>query len=211
MKKLVIALAIMATAAIAQEATYKHPGWMCRDLAILNQQLELAVENHQKASLWAMIDFVQNGEPSNFNEACTKISNAILAQWPECEAALILDNQKHYGRFVPEYREELALYAVANPSPYDLYLVIMGYDFAPEWGYDRVAECLVSNTGLNPEHVLRGLAYLNKTSLLLNKPDQEVHDLFKRLNRAFSARLIDNKERWGGVVAQIRTIMETYK
>ena len=79
-----------------------------------------------------------------------------------------------------------------------------------EWGYQTVADCLLKY-GYVANDVIRAVDYLNRQAIALNKPDAEVLDLLKKLNRVFSARLIEDKEAWGGVVAQIRTMMETYK
>ena len=50
MKKLILTLAIMAMAAIAQEQTYKFPGWDCKDMAVIQQQTALAPDDYSKIS-----------------------------------------------------------------------------------------------------------------------------------------------------------------
>ena len=98
-------------------------------------------------------------------------------------------------------------YCINNPCSYDLHIALADNT---DWGYQTVANYLLKYS-YSANYVIRAVDYLNRQAIALNKPDAEVLDLLKKLNRVFSARLIEDKEVWGGVVAQIRTMMETYK
>ena len=207
MKKLVIALAIMAMAAIAQEQTFKFPGWACRDVELLNQQLTLATDSWQKFSMTYMIDFASNGEPATFANACTRIDAAIDAISPGTAEDTRLSIRKQFARCTEQFKAELIAYCQANPNEYDLHIALADNT---DWGYQTAATCLLKY-GYGANHVIRSVDYLNRQAIALGKDDAEVLDLLKKLNRVFSANLIKDKEVWGGVVAQIRTMMETYK
>ena len=98
-------------------------------------------------------------------------------------------------------------YCINNPSSYDLHIALADNT---DWGYQAVADCLLKYS-YPANYVIQAVNYLNRQAIALGKSDAEVLDLLKKLNRIFSARLIEDKEAWGGVVAQIRTMMETYK
>jgi hypothetical protein len=98
-------------------------------------------------------------------------------------------------------------YCINNPSSYDLHIALADNT---DWGYQTATNCLLKYS-YSAKYVIWVVDYLNRQAIALNKPDAEVLDLLKKLNRVFSARLIEDKEAWGGVVAQIRTMMETYK
>ena len=207
MKKLVIALAIMAITAIAQEQTFKFPGWDCKDVALLQQQLELAPDDYRKIILTSLIDFASNGQPATFADAYTRIDAAINAINPEIPEGQKLSLRKNYAHYTGQFLPELIAYCKDNPSSDDLYIALADNT---EWGYQTATNCLLKY-GYGARYVIRAIDYLNRQAIALGKDDAEVLDLLKNLNRVFSARLIEDKEVWGGVVAQIRTMMETYK
>ena len=209
MKKLVIALAIMAIAAItaiAQEA-FKFPGWNCRDVAVLQHQLALAPGDWEKINMTYMIDFASNGEPATFANACTRIDAAIDAISPRTAEDTRLSIRKQFAYCTGQFKAELIAYCQANPNEYDFHVAMTDQT---DWGYQTVADCLLKYQ-YSAGYVIRAINYLNRQAIALDKDDAEVLDLLKKLNRVFSARLIEDKEAWGGVVAQIRTMMETYK
>jgi len=207
MKKLILTLAIMAMAAIAQEQTYKFPGWDCKDVTLLRQQLELAPIDYYKIILTYHIDFASNGQPATFVDACTRIDAAINVIKPEMPEGQKIESRKTYAYCTGQFLPELIAYCKDNPSSYDFYVAMMD---KTEWGYQTVADCLLKYS-YSAEYVIQVVDYLNRQAIALGKDDAEVLDLLKKLNRVFSANLIKDKEVWGGVVAQIRTMMETYK
>lgn len=209
MKKLVLTLAIMAMAAItviAQEQKFVMPA-KDASLAVLQQQLALAPGDYYKISISYRIDFLQNGEPTTFSDACARIDTAINAVNPSYYDYEKLNLKKQYGFFDGKFMPELLAYCQANPSSYDFHIAIID---KTEWGFQTVSDCLLKYP-YPASYVLKAVDYLNRQAIALGKTDAEVLDLLKKLNRIFSARLIEDKDAWGGVVAKIRTMMETYK
>ena len=207
MKKLVIALAIMAMAAIAQEQTYKFPGWDCKDMAVIQQQTALAPDNYSKLSMAILTDFAQNGTPETIEAAFTRVDAVISAINPDYPDASKINYTKQFAKGLKMDAAAIKQYCINNPSSYDFHVAMMDQT---EWGYQTVANCLLKY-GYGANYVIQSINYLNRQAIALGKDDAEVLDLLKKLNRVFSANLIKDKEVWGGVVAQIRTMMETYK
>ena len=205
MKKLVIALAIIATIAV-HAAEFQWPGWNCKDVALLQEQLELAPTEGWKMTISIVLAVAQN-KPADFAAACTVIDNAITALKPDATDAERIMRKKQYAYSTGQWADELVAYCKDNPSSYDFYIARQD---KTEWGYQTVADCLLKYS-YPAEYVIRAVDYLNRQAIALGKDDAEVLDLLKKLNRVFSANLIKDKEVWGGVVAQIRTMMETYK
>ena len=207
MKKLILALAIVAMAAIAQEQTFKFPGWDCKDMAVIQQQTALAPDDYSKLSMAILTDFAQNGTPESIEVAFTRVDAVISAINPDYPDASKINYTKQFSRGLKMDAAAIKQYCINNPSSYDLHIALADNT---DWGYQTVADCLLKyRYGAN--YVIRAVDYLNRQAIALNKPDAEVFDLLKKLNRVFSANLIKDKEVWGGVVAQIRTMMETYK
>lgn len=210
MKKLVLTLAIVAMAAItaiAQEQTFKFPGWDCKDMAVIQQQTALAPDNYSKLSMAILTDFAQNGTPETIEAAYTRIDGVISAINPDYPDASKINYTKQVARGLKIDAAAIKQYCISNPSSYDLHIALAD---KTEWGYETVADCLLKYD-YPARYVIRGVEYLNKQAIALGKSDEEVLDLLKKLNRIFSAKLIEDKEAWGGVVAQIRTLMEAYK
>ena len=205
MKKLVITLAIIAAVAV-HAAEFHFPGWGCTDVTMLQQQLELAPTEEWKMITAVVLACAQN-TPADFAAACTVIDNAVTALKPEATDAEKLWRKKQYAYFTGQFKADLIAYCQANPSEYDLHVAMQD---KTEWGYQTVADCLLKYQ-YRPKYAIDAVNYLNKQAIALDKDDAEVLDLLKKLNRIFSARLIEDKEVWGGVVAQIRTVMELYK
>jgi len=207
MKKLILTLAIMAMAAIAQEQTYKFPGWDCKDMAVIQQQTALAPDNYSKLSMAILTDFAQNGTPETIEAAFTRVDAVISAINPDYPDASKINYTKQFAKGLKMDAAAIKQYCINNPSSYDFHVAMMDQT---EWGYQTVANCLLKY-GYGANYVIQSINYLNRQAIALGKDDAEVLDLLKKLNRVFSANLIKDKEVWGGVVAQIRTMMETYK
>ena len=207
MKKLILTLAIMAMAAIAQEQTYKFPGWDCKDMAVIQQQTALAPDNYSKLSMAILTDFAQNGTPETIEAAYTRVDGVISAINPDYPDASKINYTKQLARGLRIDAAAIKQYCISNPSSYDLHIALADNT---DWGYETVADCLLKYR-YSAVYVIRAVDYLNRQAIALGKSDEEVLDLLKKLNRVFSARLIEDKDAWGGVVAQIRTMMETYK
>lgn len=207
MKKLILTLAIMAMAAIAQEQTYKFPGWDCKDMAVIQQQTALAPDNYSKLDMAILTDFAQNGTPETIEAAFTRVNAVTSAINPDYPDAFKINYTKQFARWLKIDAAAIKQYCISNPSSYDLHIALADNT---DWGYHTVADCLLKYR-YSAGYVIRAIDYLNRQAIALGKTDAEVLDLLKKLNRVFSARLIEDKEAWGGVVAQIRTMMETYK
>ncbi len=200
-----------AQLARGEEQEYKHPGWECRDIAVLQQQLSLAKWDHQKITMTFLLDFAQNGEPATFADACTRIETAGNEINPSWTDALKADLKKQYAYGNKRFLQDLFVFAQANPTPYDFYLIIWGFrGYDPEWEYQRVANCML-NSQYPPNYALQAVEYLNRQAIALDKSDAEVLGMLKKLNRVFSALLTTDQAAWEKVVAQVRTLMETYE
>ena len=206
MKKLILALAIVAMAAIAQEQTFKFPGWDCKDMAVIQQQTALAPDDY-KVSMAMLTDFAQNGTPETIEAVYTRVDAVISAINPDYSDAAKINYTKQFAKRLKMDAAAIKQYCINNPSSRDLYIALADNT---DWGYQRGADCLLKYQ-YRPKYVIDAVIYLNKQAIALGKEDAEVLDLLKKLNRVFSANLIKDKEVWGGVVAQIRTMMETYK
>ncbi|MFA6931522.1 MAG: hypothetical protein WCT05_14450 [Lentisphaeria bacterium] len=210
MKKLVLSLVIVACVA-ASAAEFKHPGWNCKDVTLLQEQLTLAPTEYNKLSIAILIDFAQNGTPETIESAFARINVVTSANDPTCSQASKLDFAKQWARSTRPKMDSASIkqFCIDNPSSYDLYIGLWdGYeDF---WSFQVVSDCLLKN-GYSANYVIQAIDYLNRQAIALGKSDEEVLDLLKKLNRTFSANLIKDKEVWGPIVAQIRTMMETYK
>ena len=207
MKKLILTLAIMAMAAIAQEQTYKFPGWDCKDMAVIQQQTALAPDAYSKLSMAILTDFAQNGTPETIEAAYTRVDAVISAINPDYPDASKINYTKQLAKSFKMDAAAIKQYCINSPSSYDLHIALADNT---DWGYQTVADCLLKYS-YSANYVIRAINYLNRQAIALGKDDAEVLDLLKKLNRVFSANLIKDKEVWGGVVAQIRTMMETYK
>ena len=204
MKKLILTLAIMAMAAIAQEQTYKFPGWDCKDMAVIQQQTALAPDAYSKRDMAILTDFAQNGTPETIEAAYTRVDAVISAISLDVSK---INSTKRLAKGLKMDAAAIKQYCINNPSSYDLHIALADNT---DWGYQTVANCLLKYS-YSANCVIRAINYLNRQAIALGKDDAEVLDLLKKLNRVFSANLIKDKEVWGGVVAQIRTMMETYK
>ena len=208
MKKLVIALAIVAMAAIAQEQTFKFPGWGCKDVTLLQEQLALAPDDCMKMTITYHLDFASNGQPATFVDACTRIEAAINAVKPGTAEDTRLSIMKQFASCTGQFKADLIAYCKDNPSSYDLHIALADNT---DWGYQTATNCLLKYS-YPANHVIRAVDYLNRQAIALGKDDAEVLDLLKKLNRVFSGKLTGvEDDPWGTVVAKIRTLMETYK
>ena len=176
-------------------------------LAVLQQQLALAPSDYYKVVISYRIDFLQNGEPTTFSEACARIDTVINAVNPKYYDDGKLNLKKQYGFFAGKFQLERLAYCQANPSSYDFHIAIRD---KTEWGFQAIANCLL-NYKYSPTQAIQGIDYLNRQAIALDKSDAEVLALLKKLNRVFSALLTTDQAAWEKVVAQVRTLMETYE
>ena len=215
MKKLVLTLAIMAMAAItaiAQEA-FKFPGWNCRDVAVLQQQLELAPNEDWKMAVAIVLAAAQN-PPADFAAACTVIDNAITAIKPDATDAGRIWRKKQYAFCTGQWLVDAWQYCKANPSNYDVYYLL--YRTPEQLGETTDSYCEavyqtlvagISNPGNAGKLIKAYCTQLPKSSI----PRPERFTKLQMLNDIYTAKLIEDKAAWGDVIAQIRTVMELYK
>jgi hypothetical protein len=212
MKKLVITLAIIAAAAV-HAAEFKFPGWNCKDVALLQEQLELAPTEEWKMITAVVLAAAQN-PPADFAAACTVIDNAITALKPDATDAERLVRKKKYAYCTGQWLVEAWQYCKANPSNYDVYYLLGKTPAQLGETPDSYCELLypVLTDGIsNPAQAGRAIkAYctqLPKSSI----PRPERFAKLQMLNDIYTAKLIEDKAAWGDVIAQIRTVMELYK
>lgn len=216
MKKLVLTLAIAAIAAlnvIAQEQAYKFPGWNCKDVTLLQEQLELAPTEYSKMTISIVLACAQT-PPADFAAACTVIDNAITALKPDATDAERTMRKKQYANCTGQWLVDAWQYCKANPSDYDKHY-LLGRTPA-QLGETADIYCdlvypLLTDGIKNPVRAGRAIkAYctqLPKSSL----PRPERFAKLQMLNDIYTAKLIEDKAAWGDVIAQIRTVMELYK
>ena len=213
MKKLILTLAIMAMAAIAQEQTFKFPGWDCKDVTLLQEQLELAPTDYWKMNVAVVLACAQT-PPADFAAACTVIDNAITALKPDATDAERLVRKKQYAYCTGQWLVEAWQYCKANPSNYDVYYLLgktpAQLGETPDSYCEAVYQTLVAGIG-NPGNAGKLIKnfcnYLPKSSI----PRPERFTKLQMLNDIYTAKLIEDKAAWGDVIAQIRTVMELYK
>jgi hypothetical protein len=212
MKKLVIALAIIAVAAV-HAAEFQWPGWNCKDVTLLQEQLELAPTEGWKMITAVVLAAAQN-PPADFAAACTVIDNAITAIKPDATDAERIMRKKQYAYCTRKWTVEAWEYCKANPSSYDVYYLL---NRTPEQlgettdsYFEAIYQTLVAGIG-NPGNAGKLIKnfcnYLPKSSL----PRPERFAKLQMLNDIYTAKLIEDKAAWGDVIAQIRTVMELYK
>ncbi len=212
MKKLVIALAIIATNAV-HAAEFQWPGWNCKDVALLQEQLELAPTEGWKMVTAVVLAAAQN-QPADFAAACTVIDNAITALKPDATDAERLMRKKQYAICTGQWLVDAWQYCKANPSDYDKYYLLgktpAQLGETPDSYCDLVYPLLTAGIK-DPVQAGRAIkAYctqLPKSSL----PRPERFAKLQMLNDIYTAKLIEDKTAWGDVIAQIRTVMELYK
>ena len=212
MKKLVIALAIIATIAV-HAADFQWPGWNCKDVTLLQQQLELAPTEGWKMTISIVLAAAQN-QPADFAAACTVIDNAITALKPDATDAERLMRKKQYAYCTGQWLVEAWQYCKANPSDYDKHYLLGRTPAQLGETADSYLEAVYQTlvVGINnPAQAGRAIkAYctqLPKSSI----PRPERFTKLQMLNDIYTAKLIEDKAAWGDVIAQIRTVMELYK
>jgi len=212
MKKLVIALAIIATIAV-HAADFQWPGWNCKDVTLLQQQLELAPTEGWKMTISIVLAAAQN-QPADFAAACTVIDNAITALKPDATDAERLMRKKQYAYCTGQWLVEAWQYCKANPSDYDKHYLLGRTPAQLGETADSYLEAVYQTlvVGINnPAQAGRAIkAYctqLPKSSI----PRPERFTKLQMLNDIYTAKLIEDKTAWGDVIAQIRTVMELYK
>ena len=212
MKKLVIALAIIAAVAV-HAAEFQWPGWNCKDVTLLQQQLELAPTEDWKL-LTAVVLACAQTPPADFAAACTVIDNAITALKPDATDAERIKRKKQYANCTGQWLVDAWQYCKENPSEYDMYYLL---DKTPAQlgetadSYCDLVYSLLTAGITNPAQAGRAIkAYctqLPKSSI----PRPERFAKLQMLNDIYTAKLIEDKTAWGDVIAQIRTVMELYK
>ena len=213
MKKLVIALAIIAAAAV-HAAEFQWPGWNCKDVALLQEQLALAPTDNMKIVLTYHLDFAQNGAPVTFTEACTRIEAAINAVKPDYYAGGRLIFKKQYAYCTGQWLVEAWQYCKANPSDYDKHYLL---DKTPAQlgetadSYCNLVYSLLTAGITNPAQAGRAIKAYCSQLPLSSIPRPERFAKLQMLNDIYTAKLIEDKAAWGDVIAQIRTVMELYK
>ena len=213
MKKLVIALAIMAMAALAQEQTFEFPGFNCKDVTLLQQQLELAPDEEWKITTAVVLAVAQN-PPADFATACTVIDNAITALRPEATDEYRIDRKKQYALATGQWLADAWQYCKANPSDYDKHYLLGRTPAQLGETPDSYCELMypVLTDGItNPVQAGMAIKAYCSQLPLSSIPRPERFTKLQMLNDIYTAKLIEDKTTWGDVIAQIRTVMELYK
>ena len=202
MRNLILTLCLIATFAMADG--WKFPGWQSTDVAAYQEALDTAQDAYQLRVSTYMLALAEN-PPASFDEAKATITAAL--QGLDRSDEWVTESVKQYCYCTRKFSEEVVAFAKANPSCYD-------YNFAihekSEWGFQTMSEVLLKSEFNMPE-AMRGVDYLVRQGIELDKDDAEMLALLRKLNRVYSAKLVKDKEKWSPIVAQIRTLMETYE
>lgn len=216
MRKLLLAV-MMALAAAhvgrcageAAKARYWLPYWGCTDKAALEAMAESATDDEKRVVLKFHLDLAENGDPATWPELTKRVHAAAMAVNPEFaggerERRIV----KQYARNTNQagkWTRDLVEYSKTYPCSYDYHVGMLD---RTEWGWVVVTDNILKYEYLKDE-VMTGLDYIVRQGIALEKPDAYMRDLFKRLNRVYSAMLIRDRS-WEPIVAQIRTLLETY-
>jgi len=206
MKKLVIALAIIAAAAV-HAAEFQWPGWNCKDVTLLQQQLELAPDEAWKMATAIVLAVAQN-QPADFAAACTVIDNAITAIKPEATDAEKLSRKKQYAYCTGQWADELVAYCQANPDSYDFHVALRHHGTA--WAKQRLME-LIMQIKLTPVQAMNCISVFVAGSINGEITDENMKEILRKMDLRYTDLLSSNKEEWSPVVAKIRTLLDRYK
>jgi len=206
MKKLVIALAIIAAAAV-HAAEFQWPGWKCKDVALLQEQLELAPTDEWKMITAVVLAVAQN-PPADFAAACTVIDNAITALKPDATDAERIVRKKQYALCTGQFADELIAYCQANPNSYDIHVLLRYHDTA--WAKQRLME-LIMQIKLTPVQALNCISVFVAGSINGEITDENMKEILRKMDLRYTDLLSSNKEEWSPVVAKIRTLLDRYK
>lgn len=175
------------------------------------------VAPYPQAAFWPLAnrELLTGTEPATFQALIERIDKAaaqVTFKSPE-------DKQKQYNNFIVN----AALWRFSGR------FFAEGYKFAQEHGIRNPYFCLhAQKVGMSEAEELAGYIELfnrankidlwifkqrvNRFSALLNlhKSEAEAKDILKKLNRAYSVHLVEDKAAFEPVVAMIRTLLETY-
>lgn len=206
MMKMMMAAVFLGVAVMGAE--FAWPGWKCRDVELIQAQRALAPEaGGYKYYLAYMEDFAAHGEPADLAEAAVRIQAAVRGVNAEISDGYISSLIKQYAVCNGVFFESLQAFCQAYPGGYDFYVARKLHG---DWAFGIIERDLLQCKRKASE-VMRGVDYLVKEGIALDKSDEEMELLLKRLNRVYSALLVDDAEVWEKVVAKIRTLIETYE
>lgn len=202
----------MAAVAV-HAAEFQWPGWNCKDVALLQEQLNLAPTDGWKMTISIVLACAQN-KPADFAAACTVIDNAITALKPDATDQERITRKKQYALCTSQWLAEAWQYCKANPSDYDVHYLLgrtpaqLG-ETADSY-CDLVYPLLTAGIG-NPTQAGKLIKAYCSQLALSSIPRTERFAKLQMLNDIYTGKLIEDKAAWGDVIAQIRTVMELYK
>jgi len=206
MKKLVLTLAIIASVAV-HAAEFQWPGWNCKDVALLQEQLNLAPTDEWKMTISIVLACAQNN-PADFATACTVIDNAITALKPDATDTERISRKKQYAFCTGQFTDELVAYCQANPNPYDIHVALRHHGTA--WAKQRLME-LIMQIKLTPVQAMNCISVFVAGSINGEITDENMKEILRKLDLRYTDLLSSNKEEWSPVVAKIRTLLDRYK
>ena len=203
MKKLLLTLCLIATFAMAEG--WKFPGWKNEEVAAWQEAVETATERYELFTSTMMLAIAQN-PPANFEEAKNTIF-ASLQNIEDITEKQMITQVKQYCNCTNQFYYEVVAYAKANPTSYDVHLAMREKS---EWSWSVISEGLLNNK-IPFNNLLRSINFLNDLAIELKKPNKEMYEILQTLNRIYSAKIYQDKEKWGLIVAQVRTLLEVYE
>ena len=225
MKKFILS-ALMCTLAVATyAATFVHPGWKCTDVSKLDTMYAIAKEakDFNNASIMACLKkFAEVGVPTTFDAYKKLIEDAVdvtakdmgitdakqitdektrcVVQSAYCRSEFTIEAYqfclkeiKNGDIWCKRYTIHFVLYRDIEITANDKYTIIKNWCME----FDEI--------NLNKQAIDAMVAVSNFTDI----DDATLKADFKKLNRKYSAKLIENKEKYEPIVAKIRTILET--
>ena len=225
MKKFILS-ALMCTLAVATyAATFTHPGWRSTDVSKLDAMYIVAKENKHTidASTMAYLKkFIEVGVPTTFDAYKKLIEDAVdatakdmgitdtkqiadekarrVVQSAYCSSEftneafqLCLKEMENGNALCEQYIIHFLLKRDIKITPNDKYAIIKNWCMK----FDEMSV------------VKRAIDAIIAVSNFTDIDDATLKADFKKLNRRYSAKLIENKEAYEPIVAKIRTILET--
>ena len=109
---------------------------------------------------------------------------------------------------IPAIADELIAYCQANPSSYDIHVVLRHHDTA--WAKQRLME-LIMQIKLTPVQAMNCISVFVAGSINGEITDENMKEILRKMDLRYTDLLSSNKEEWSPVVAKIRTLLDRYK
>ena len=214
-----IAITILCTVAFASAADYVFPGWDSTDAAAFEAQIPNADSPICKVVCASMAEFCRN-KPADFAAMKATIEGVIDQLVPTADENFKLWLVKMIARSIGKaYKDDTYIrdawaYCLTNPGVGDAEFFLLtaeqlGTTDAIRW--ERMWDVLAAGLGASPPITMRLLQQYMRYLPASGLSSQDAYERLTTLNRVYTPKLIENATVWEPDVAQIRTVMESYK